>query len=329
MPPFMPSTARTASVAILVTVVLGCAGLQASGAQSDTKDARKWLEKMGKALRQENYEGVFTYMRGDHFDTVRVVHQFKDGREFERMLHLNGEKREVIQEDDELICRHAAASGQVDFDHEVSLGPFTHSFNENLSAYQDLYHFTLHGEDRIANRPAVKVGITPKYHDRYGYRLWLDKETGLLLQSHLVNRGRVLEVFQFVQVNIGEPIEKAKLASALPQDAVQHLLTPDIPDTARSQQSKPNWKVSWVPDGFRPVNIPQVDRLLFTDGLATFSVFVEKSGSAALPELTTQMGGTVVLSRRLKNTAQHITVVGEVPEDVARKVAESVEPLTY
>lgn len=314
----------TTRLAILVAMTLGCVGLQAS----DTEDARVWLEKMGKALRQENYEGIFTYMRGNHFDTVKVVHQFKDGKEYERMLHLNGEKREIIQEGDKLVCKHAA-SQDVDLEHEVSMGPFTHSFNENLNAYQDLYNFTLHGQDRIADRNAIKVGITPKYHDRYGYRLWLDEETGLLLQSHLVNRGRVLEVFQFVQVDIGKPISDKNLTSALARESVKHQLTPDIPESAGSTQSKPDWKVSWVPDGFRPVHIPQANRLLFTDGLATFSVFVEQSGSAALPELTTHMGGTVVLSRRLKDSAQHITVVGEVPEDVARKVAESVEPLTY
>lgn len=317
-------TGLTTRVAALVIIALGCAGLQAS----DTKDAKQWLEKMGKALREENYEGIFTYMRGNQFDTIKVVHQFRDGTEYERMVHLNGEKREIIQEGDELVCKHAKAAS-VELDHEVPMGPFTHSFNENLSAYQDLYSFTLHGEDRIADRTAVKVGITPKYHDRYGYRLWLDKETGLLLQSHLVNRGRVLEVFQFARVTIGEPIEDARLASSLGQGAVKHPLTPDLPDTATSRQSRPDWKVSWVPDGFRPVHIPQANRLLFTDGLATFSVFVEKGGSGELPELTTQMGGTVVLSKRLKNTAQQITVVGEVPEDVARKVADSVEPLLY
>lgn len=321
----MPRLRRlTTRVAALVIVLLGCAGVQAS----DTEDAKVWLERMGKALREENYEGIFTYMRGSHFDTIKVVHQFKDGKEYERMVHLNGEKREIIQEGDKLVCKHAASS-EVNLEHEVPMGPFTHSFNENLSAYQDLYSFTLHGEDRIADRSAVKVGITPKYHDRYGYRLWLDKETGLLLQSHLVNRGRVLEVFQFARVNIGEHIEEAQLASGLSQDAVKHQLTPDVPEAMASQKTKPNWKVSWVPDGFRSVHIPQANRLLFTDGLATFSVFVEKSSSGDMPELTTQMGGTVVLSRRLKNSPQQITVVGEVPEDVARKVAESVEPLLY
>ncbi|MBD3649560.1 MAG: MucB/RseB C-terminal domain-containing protein [Pseudomonadales bacterium] len=294
---------------------------------SDLDEAKKWLEKMSTALRQENYRGIFTYMRGYQFDTVKVVHKYVDGEEFERMVHLNGERREIIRDGDRLICKHAG-SDPMDAEHEVPLGPFSHWFNENLATYQNLYRVTLHGEGRIADRPAVRVGITPKFGDRYGYRLWLDEETGLLLQSHLVNRGRVLEVFQFVQVEIGTPIADADLASALPNDAPEHRLTVDIPETDKAA-TRPNWKVSWVPDGFRAVRMPQANRLLFTDGLATFSVFVEQVESGDLPELTTHMGGTVVITRNLENSSQQITVVGEVPIQTARKVAESVEPIVY
>jgi len=303
-------------------------GLTAQASETAGTDSpRAWLEKMGKALKEENYEGIFTYMRGDQFDTVRVFHRYKDGKESERLVHLNGEKREIIRDGDKLICKHADAD-HVDLEHEIPMGPFTNAFNQNLSTYQDLYRLTLHGEDRIADRPAIKLGISPKHNDRYGYRLWLDKQTGLLLQSHLVNRGRVLEVFQFAEVKIGEPISNQELASSLPANAVSHELTPAIPQTA-SADVRPNWKAAWVPDGFKAVRLPQPDRLLFTDGLATISVFVEEGEPAELPEMTMHMGGTVVITKRVRDSARQITVVGEVPVNTARKVAESVERATY
>lgn len=309
-----------AAVALLVT----CLGAQAAE-EADT--ARDWLQKMGNALEKENYQGIFTYMRGHQFDTVRVIHRYKNGKESERLLHLNGERREVIREDGKLICKHPK-SAHVDLEHELLMGPFTHSFNENLAAYQNLYRFSLHGDDRIADRPAIKVGITPRYDDRYGYRLWLDKETGLLLQSHLVNQGRVLEVFQFSQVEIGQPVKDEALQTALSSDAVTHPLTAAVPEKTTPDE-KPNWRVSWVPDGFKAVRMPESNRLLFTDGLATFSVFIDKNSPADLPELTAHMGGTVVISKKLKGSEQHITVVGEVPTHTAKRVAESVEPVVY
>lgn len=316
---------RTLPTVLLLMLAASWQGL-AWAAEADP-EVSAWLDKMGRALREQNYEGIFTYMRGYRFDTVKVVHTFADGEEIERLVHLNGEQREVVRHGDEIICRHER-SDHVDLDHEVPLGPFTHAFNENLANYQSLYDFTLRGKDRVAGRPTVKLEITPSNDDRYGYRLWLDEATGLLLQSHLVNRGRVLEVFQFSRVDIGETIDEAQFASTLGEDAIEHRLTPIEPVTEQHTQ-KPQWRVAWLPNGFRRVISPSPDRILYSDGIATFSVFVERNGGEQLGELDTHMGGTVVITRRLKGSAQQITVVGEVPIDTARKVAESVEPVIY
>ena len=114
------------------------------------------------------------------------------------------------------------------------------------------------------------------------------------------------------------------LSTAIAGETVSHPLT--LESNERSE--KPVWRVAWLPDGFRPVRAAG-NRLHFSDGLATFSVFVEPSGAAAMPDMTTTVGGTVVITRRVKNTGPQITVVGEVPVRTARRVAESVEPLIY
>lgn len=307
-------------------LLLLLAGLPFLAQAEPTKDVGYWLEKMGRALKEESYEGIFTYMRGYQFDTVKIVHEFDDGKEIERLLSLNGEQREVIREGDRVVCRHAK-SDHIDLDHEVPLGPFTHAFNENLSNYQALYDFAVLGKDRVAGRPAVKLSITPKNNDRYGYRLWLDEKTGLLLQSHLVNRGRVLEVFQFSRVDIGHPIDASHFASTL-DNAVEHVLSPAESESPQIA-ARPDWRVAWLPRGFRLVNNGTPNRMLYSDGIATFSVFIERGAPSQLGELITHMGGTVVITRRMKDSAQQITVVGEVPVDTAKKVAESVEPVIY
>ncbi|MCB1692009.1 MAG: MucB/RseB C-terminal domain-containing protein [Pseudomonadales bacterium] len=317
---------RFKSIALCLTL----AGLPVMALAAEEGDAESWLEKMGRALREESYEGIFTYMRGYQFDTVKVVHKFEDGKEKERLLHLNGDQREVLIDGDTVTCRHEPGA-DVDLEREVSLGPFTHAFNENLANYQSFYDFTLTGHDRVAGRPAIRLEITPKNNDRYGYKLWLDEATGLLLQSHLISQGHVLEVFQFSRVDIGDPVDDSHLLATLTGDVVVHQLAPNEPDTATAtaQARKPDWRVAWLPNGFRQVRTTSPNRILFSDGIATFSIFVEQGKSSRLGEIVTHMGGTVVITRRLKNTAQQITVVGEVPVDTAKRVAESVEPVIY
>lgn len=316
---------------LCVLASLGCWPLiaNANDIRNTDSSAAVWLAKMEAALKKESYEGIFTFMRGYQFDTVNVVHEYKNGEEIERLTSLNGEPREVIRHGDKIVFLHSkSTSGAGGFERGMPLGPFTHAFNEKLSSYQSFYNFAVLGKDRIAGRPAIKLSITPKNSDRYGYRLWLDEKTGLLLQSHLVDRGRVLEVFQFSRVDIGEPIDQSHFVSTL-DNAVERELSPMGPEDKKAATVKPGWKVAWLPSGFRLVSSEAPNRLLYSDGIATFSVFVDGGSSSRLGELTTHMGGTVVITRRLKGSAQQITVVGEVPVDTARKVADSVEPASH
>lgn len=298
--------------------------------QTDTQqEAVAWLEKMADALREESYQGTFIYMRGTRFDTMHVVHQRKDGEEIERLTNISGAEREILRHGDHAVCRHADESSGIP--HVLPRGPFTHSFNRNLAENLSYYDFGMHGVGRIANRPAVRISISPKNRDRYGYRLWLDQETGLLLRSNLVNNGRVLELFQFTDVEIGQPInEKLLTASISGENVFEHeLLTPGNSVAQTVTQAPPTWRVNWMPRGFHQVRAPNGSGMVFTDGVATLSVFVEKRGRNSLGDVQTSVGGTVVLSQPIKNSAEQITVVGEVPLDTAKRVAESIEPVIY
>lgn len=289
---------------------------------SDEEQALEWLEKMSNALREESYQGVFNFIRGRQFNTMQITHVHEDGEERERILQLNGERRDIVRIDDKVICHHDG-SKDVELKHNVPMGPFTSSFHDNIAEFRNLYRFKMYGEGRIADRTTIQLAIQPKFDDRYGYMLWLDKETGLLLQSHLVERSRVKEVFQFSTIEIGEPIPDEALLAEINEDTVNHPLTPDIEEPPTSE---PTIRVAWLPDGFRAIRV-SARRLHFTDGLANFTVFLERKGR--LPEMATQVGGTAVITRSLKNNGQQITVVGEVPISTARRVAESVEPVLY
>ncbi|MBV1877230.1 MAG: MucB/RseB C-terminal domain-containing protein [Pseudomonadales bacterium] len=292
-------------------------------------EASYWLEKMNYALHQASYQGTFIYMRGKRFDTVKVVHYVNDGTEFERMVNLTGEEREIIRINEQADCYHPA-DGEFKQVHDVPMGPFTHNFSKSISENQSSYRISLHGKDRIAGRSAIRLSISPRNSDRYGYRLWLDEESGLLLKSDLVNQGRVLELFQFSSVEIGQPIEESQFHSALQDVGRSHSLARTEPQmTASTSKMKPKWRATWVPPGFKQVQTQFANRLSFTDGVATVSIFVDRSGESTMVNMQTSLGATVVLTRQIESSAQQVTVVGEVPLDTAKRVAESIEPVIY
>ncbi|MFT7686205.1 MAG: sigma-E factor negative regulatory protein RseB [Candidatus Azotimanducaceae bacterium] len=291
-------------------------------------EAIKWLEMMDKALVEQNYTGTFVFARGSHFETIEIVHRFNDGEELERLTSLNGEEREIIRSNGETVCYHIEGEN-LDLSHAMPMGPFSHSFREKLSVNQALYNISVHGSERIAGHNAMRIAISPLNANRYGYRLWIDSETGLLLKSNLVNDGRVLEFFQFSQVSIGDDIDESQLVASLEGDTVRHTLSVFEQEIARQNAVKHDWRVAWVPRGFKRVAANNGSGMSFSDGIATLSVFVESSPKSSLGNTQALIGGTVVITRHVKGSSKQITVVGEVPLETAKKVAESVEPIIY
>ncbi len=293
-------------------------------------DAQRWLERMGSALRAENYSGIFTYVRGSEIDSVKIVHRVEAGREYERLIHLNGEPREIYTEGARSEYLHPP--GSTSGPQRLSVGPFTRTFHDNLALNRDLYEVTVGETGRIADRSAQELLIRPRQGDRYGYELWLDEGTGLLLQSVLVDGGQVLEAFQFATVEVGGELSTAALASTLPEDSVVYVLV-DAPvegggaPQARTEDAAnvDGFEPSWLPEGFMRVRLQSRDNhLSYSDGLATFSLFVEAAPPEGLPDLVTKVGGTVMVTQRLAGSREQVTLVGELPPATAKRVADSV-----
>jgi len=70
-----------------------------------------------------------------------------------------------------------------------------------------------------------------------------------------------------------------------------------------------------------------VNTLMYTDGLATFSVFVEELPSGEATGVGVRNGATIAVSERVRGAnGGHalVTLVGELPEQTARRIARSV-----
>lgn len=290
------------------------------------------FESMARATRELNYDGVFVYSRGADADSMRIIHRADASGEQERIVSLSGSPREVIRSNDTVKCylpdRRAVMI------EKRAMRKFLPSFRQPASEIALNYQFELIGRDRVAGRRAWVIGVLPRNAFRYGYRFWIDAENRLLLRSEVVNsRGTILEQILFTQLSLPTTI-----ADDLLQPAVnsENFTTFDKSMSAESQSLElpvtQKWLVQWVPEGFsqREYKIQRlsasdspVEHIVFSDGLATISVFVEElKDKADSLEGFTAVGAVNTYSRL--NDKYQVTVVGEVPPLTVRQVAGSV-----
>ena len=263
--------------------------------------------------------------------TFRVVHKVLNGVERERIVHLNGPHREILRVGDEVTYVLTSDDEMLALDGTAPASPYRRVFGRHFEDMGDVYQVRVSGRHRVAARPAVRLSVTPRYQDRFGYRLWVDEETGLLLRSELKDaEGADLEIFQFTSLRIGDEVAEADL-----QPSTEGAVVRSFSDPASAPATAPNWRARWVPPGFQltsavvrqpPGKAQSVNTLVFSDGLAALSVFIEAMPEAGAGTVVSRNGGTVVLTHSTAgDDGDHlVTVVGEVPVATARRVAAGV-----
>jgi sigma-E factor negative regulatory protein RseB len=327
----------SANLPVLLLAFVGCA-LHAGFASADPeRTPAQWLDMMNRGFLEASYDGIFSYFSGDDLSTLRVVHTVTNGVQRERLVHLNGAPREIVRTGDEVECILQPGDEILALESSIPAGPFARAFSRAFEGVSDHYTMSLHGSDRVANRQAIRLAVMPRDAQRYGFRLWLDQETGLLLRSELVDmKGTKLEIFQFATLKVGGPISEKDLE---PETGVgshtSHLsLESSVPAETRRRVS---WQADWVPDGFTmaswdirrtPSTSKSIDTLMYSDGLAAFSVFIEDMPENGANELVSRSGATVAVSEVVtggpKQGHHLVTVVGEIPTATAQRIAQSI-----
>jgi sigma-E factor negative regulatory protein RseB len=288
-------------------------------------EAQDWLTRLGQAEQQQSFQGTFVYERNGSFSTHNIWHRVQDGKVRERILQLDGSAQEVVRVDGRTQC----VSGLL----VAGLGDTPNSAARALDPQKlkNWYDLAVIGKSRVAGRPAVIVSLTPRDQHRYGFELHLDKETGLPLKSLLLNdKGQLLERFQFTQLNTADTPPDKDLQPG--SDCKTVNLDSDKASAVKAAQS---WRSDWLPPGFvltsstarkDPATKTQVNSLMYDDGLARFSVFLEPLNGEKITDTRTQLGPTVAVSRRLTTPQgdMMVTVVGEIPAGTAERIALSM-----
>ncbi|WP_324197221.1 MucB/RseB C-terminal domain-containing protein [Marinobacter sp. CA1] len=300
----------------------------ASASSAAGDDAEAWLSRLGPALNMTTYRGVFVYSRGDQVSSMRIAHRYRDGQVEERLVQQDGASGEIVRKGTQVVCV-LPDHGRVKLDQVTPSGPFADTFASQRVLTRDWYQPQLLGEDRVAGYSAKVVGLNARDGDRYSYRLWLEKDTGLLLKSHVRGQdGSVLESFQFTDLEITDSLPDSEFEIQLDGQEIRQRVPPATAGEAPPPRMD-GWYLGWRPDGFLPAAAPvsgDGQAVAFSDGLAAFSVFVEPAGRLDMPTGASRIGATTAYMRPLEAGEQAflVTVIGEIPPQTAMKVAESV-----
>lgn len=309
---------RAALAAVLAMLVPGAAVAQASDACAALNpQVRRLLAALSDRPRLIDYHGVVTLQRGGDMQIMSLSHRVVDGRATEELSRLTGQDARVLRYGHPTDCVHPG--------HQLLQS--VEMRGEGLCALAASYRFRVANGERIAGRQAVRLRVEPLDLYRFGYVFELDRDTALMLKSTtLASDQRVLEQFQFATLDFATPDrEPARSRRAKTHYQAAH---PHPRESAR-RRAGPSWRVAWLPAGFMPTDraLARSRRKTFTDGLASFSVFFEPLPRAIKPgEGVEREGSTVAYTRGmiLDRRPVLVTVLGEIPTNTARMVADSV-----
>ena len=286
-----------------------------------SKDASDWLDRIGPALAEQDYQGTLVTVSGASIETLGVFHAFDDGRERMRLVTLTGPRREVIRDDKMVMCIGTGIDS-VAYDAGTS-SRWNPAGRFAQAGKLPNYRAKLGNAGRVAARDCQVVDLQPKDAWRYGYRLWLDHETGLPLRIALIgDAGRPLEQMAFTELQTGIKPNAEDLRPSTSQGLrrVQTLMN--------GKQADPAWRINAPPPGFSlrgGRRLGDSVQLLYSDGLASVSVYIEPVAAGQHGESAMRRGAVNVHS--VWRDGRRVVAIGKVPAATVDYFARNARPV--
>lgn len=290
--------------------------------------AQQLLTQMAAAVRTTDYQGSFIFEHNGQIDALRLFHA-GGNPERERLVSMSGARSEIVRDEVSFTCLQNGMPSVI-VENRVGARLLPLMPEARALASSTYYATSVAGADRVAGYRARIVEISARDGYRYGYRLWLDEDSHLLLRSALVDAARrTLEQFMFVALDVGAKPKESDLQAG--SDAGI-----SAPAEEAALPGPPQWRVADPPPGFtflraqRPAQGPTpAEHHLYSDGVADVSVYVEPrvTSVAAAQDRSMVRGALHVYSRDVG--AWRITALGDVPRATVERIARSTEPVTF
>jgi sigma-E factor negative regulatory protein RseB len=314
------------------TSLIGCAllaGLLACSApaMAGRVEPNEWLSRMSAAVQQTSYEGTVIRIRDGKAEALKVAHTVTDGVVREKVVAQEGNGLEIIRHGNEVHCILPDRKSVLVEEWNDQSTLFS-TLPSSEIRYGNEYDVVLVREERVAGRRAILVAIRPHDDYRYGHRIWLDLETAFPLQTQLIGAdGTPIEQIKFADISLNATIDLAKLAPSVDTESFRWF---NQPSRHVSHEIDTEWRARRLPRGFRPVSVhgerlPGSDEvtthIMYSDGLATVSVFIARGDEAAMAGASS-VGVSNSFSAVI--AGHRITAVGEVPAMTVEQIATTM-----
>jgi sigma-E factor negative regulatory protein RseB len=313
-------------------VVLGLSLPAWSAGPSEQESGLSWLRIMASASRQLNYTGTFVYRHGNETEASRIAHFVNEaGGEFEKLETLDGPPREVVRTNDQVTCY--LPSTKTILIEKRSARRFPALFPVELtSSITDHYDVRQTGMDRAAGYDCRVVALAPKDRLRYGHQFCAEASSGLPLRAKTFNEeGVLLESFAFTELKLGGKFNLDQVKSAYAAKSRDWRIGRAASYSA-DRPGRTGWELASELPGFRKLTESQrsiagrqttVSHLVYSDGLAAVSVFIEPLPKV-MPSRSLSHQGAVNIYVRLVSDYM-VTALGEVPAETVMRIANSLE----
>jgi sigma-E factor negative regulatory protein RseB len=304
---------------------------------AEPREVRAWLMRIHEAASKRNFQGTFVVSGGGEVSSARIAHFFEGTNQFERIESLDGQARYVFRHNDVVHTVWPGSRVAV-----IEQSQLMMSFPALLQAGDDrivdFYEVRPQGSDRVAGHDANVLLVKPKDSYRYGYRLWSEKVSGLLLRADVLgDRSEVLETSAFSDVVIGVKPQPESVLQPMKRLDGYRIVRPVLTPTKLEAEG---WTLRDAAPGFlqvscvrRPMDGPSGDRdggadtvlqAIYSDGLTYVSIFIEPFDARRhTRSMLASVGATQTLMRRQGDW--WITVVGDMPASTLKMFAKGLE----
>lgn len=285
---------------------------------------------MGAALNNASYVGEFVSESAGRTERLAITHRVRDGVVSERLVSLSGHGRELVRENDEVVVylpdqKLAIIERRPGRSDLMGALP---QFEGRMAAW---YKVDWVGRETLDDfGPTAVVAVRPLDGYRFGYRLWIDVDSHMPVRSDLSDgSGRVIERLRFTMLRFDNNIPDSAFEPAVDRRKLRW-----VRQSAQSDDEAPAWRAAQVPPGFRlSVSGMQalagagapVSHLVYSDGLATVSVFIQTPEPGKAPMQGTTRSGVASAFTTVVD-GQQVTAVGEVPPRTLKFIASGLRP---
>ena len=288
------------------------------------RSVNEWLVRIHDASRRRAYTGTFVVSVGSDMVSARIWHVCDGEQQMERVESLTGAPRSTFRRNNQVVTFFPDTKVARSEEREA-LGIFPNFLKSNDSAIAEFYNLKVLDSERVAGIDAEAVQLVAKDALRYSYRIWTERKSGLVVKLQTLDAtGRVIEQAAFSELNLDAPVKMEKLAAMMNNTAGHKLEQVEMSKTTAIAQG---WTMSRGVPGFASMSCfkrPDTMQWIFSDGLATVSLFIEPfDRKRHTQEGAWAMGATQTLAKRMDDW--WLTAVGEVPAPTLKVFAQQLE----